>query len=210
MRWGPVLRAGYDAASVMKIVVTIIAVVGAGAAAAFAGALWLGDRKFDRRIDVRVVPVAYAPATAPILMKGKELYESLFCDTCHGEDGAGRVVTEAPDGLYVRAPDITSSKTSLVANYREADWVRAIRHGVDPAGRALLFMPSEEYNRLNDEDFAALVAYVRALPPGPGILSEVRMPMLMRARYGLGLIKDAPELIDHRLPPPATPPPAGK
>jgi cytochrome c553 len=193
----------------MKIVVTIIAVVLAGAAAAFAGALWLGDRKFDRRVDVRVVPVAYAPATPAVLAKGKALYESLRCDTCHGGDGAGRVVKEI-DGLYVRAPDITSSKASLVANYREADWVRAIRHGVDPAGRALLFMPSEEYNRVNDEDFAALVAYVRALPPGGGTLSEVRMPVLMRARYGVGLIKDAPELIDHRMPPPATQPPAGK
>ena len=194
----------------MKIVVTIIAVVVAGAAAAFGGALWLGDRKFDRRIDVRVVPVAFAPATPPILTKGKALYASLHCDTCHGDDGSGRVVKETPEGLYVRAPDITSSRTSLVANYREADWVRAIRHGVDPAGRALLFMPSEEYNRLNDADFAALVAYIRALPPGRGILSEVRMPMLMRARYGVGLIKDAPELIDHRLPPPATQPPAQK
>ncbi|HEX5129794.1 MAG TPA: cytochrome c [Usitatibacter sp.] len=187
----------------MKIVVTIIAAVLASAAAAFGGALWLGERKLDRRIDVKVVPVAYAATTAPLLKKGKALYESLHCDTCHGDDGAGRVVRQAPDGLYVRAPDITSSKTSLVADYREADWVRAIRHGVDPAGRALLFMPSEEYNRLSDEDFAALVAYVRALPPGAGAPGEVRMPVIMRARYGAGLFKDAPEQIDHRLPPPA-------
>jgi mono/diheme cytochrome c family protein len=193
----------------MKIVVTIIAAMVAGAAAAFGGALWLGERKFDRRIDVRVVPVAYAAATPAVLRKGKSLYESLQCAACHGEDGAGRVVKEAPDGLYVRAPDITSSTASLVASYREADWVRAIRHGVDPAGRALLFMPSEEYNRMHDEDFAALVAYVRSLPPGRGTLSEVRMPMVLRARYGVGLFKDAPEIIDHRLPPPV-PGPAGK
>jgi mono/diheme cytochrome c family protein len=194
----------------MKIVVTIIAAVVAGAAAACAGALWLGDRKFDRRIDVRVVPVPYAAATPATLKKGAALYHSLECAQCHGEDGGGSVVTEQPEGLYVRAPDITSSSSSLVASYSEADWVRAIRHGVDPAGRALLFMPSERYNRMNDEDFAALVAYLRSLPPGKGTLSEVRLPMVMRARYGVGLFKDAPELIDHRLPPPQPGAPAAR
>ena len=113
-----------------------------------------------------------------------------------------KVEAAAAAAGFVRAPDITSSKASLVNNYREADWVRAIRHGVGPDRRALLFMPSEEYNRLADDDFAALVAYVRSLPPGRGVLTEIRMPLLMRARYGVGLIKDAPEQIDHRLPPP--------
>ena len=187
----------------MKIVVTIIAAIVAAAAAAFAGALWLGDRKFDRRVDVRVVPVAFAPATPAVLKRGKALFTELHCAQCHGEDGAGRVVIDEPGGLYVRAPDITASRLSMVAAYSEGDWVRAIRHGVDPAGRALLFMPSDDYNRMSDDDFAALVAYVRALPAGRGTLGEVRMPLVMRARYGVGLFKDAPEVIDHRLPPPA-------
>ena len=185
----------------VKTLAKIIAAVVVLAAAAFFGALWWGDRKIDRRIDIRVVPVAYAKATPQVQQLGKYLYESRGCSECHGKDGAGRVVVEEPGGIYVRSPDITSAKVSMVANYTEADWVRAIRHGVDPAGRALLIMPSEDFNRMNDGDLAALVAYVRSLPPGKGTLGEVRLPTIVRALYGAGVFKDSSEKIDHKLPP---------
>jgi mono/diheme cytochrome c family protein len=186
----------------MKIVLGIIAALAAAAAAVFFGALWLGERKIDRRIDVRVVPVAYARPDPQVLQLGKYLFESRGCAECHGADGAGRVVIDdAAGGMYVRSPDITPARTAMVAAYTEADWVRSIRHGVDPAGRALLVMPSEDYARMNDGDLAALVAYIRSLPPGRGGLAEVRLPTIVRVMYGLGVFKDAFEKIDHRLPP---------
>jgi cytochrome c553 len=54
---------------------------------------------------------------------------------------------------------------------------------------------------MHDGDLAALVAYVRSLPPGSGALGEVRLPTLVRAMYGAGIFKDSSEKIDHRLPP---------
>jgi len=185
----------------MKTAAAIIVAIAALAAGVFLAALWMGDRKLVRNVDVRVVPVAYAPRDPQVLKLGKYLFESRGCGECHGMDGAGRVVVDDPGGMYVRSPDITSSRVSMVANYSEADWVRAIRHGVDPGGRALLVMPSEDYNRMNDADFAALVAYIRTLAPGRGTIGEVRLPLVARALYGIGVIKDAPEKIDHRLPP---------
>jgi len=187
----------------MKTFLAIIAAIVAVAAAVALAALWLGDRKLDRRVDVRVVPVAYQQPTPQVLKQGKYLFESRGCGECHGMDGAGRVMIDEPGGLYVRTPDITSARVSMVAAYTEADWVRAIRHGVDPAGRALLVMPSEDYNRMNDADFAALVAYIRTLPPGRGTLGEVRLPAMLRVLYAVGAFKDAAEKIDHRLPPAA-------
>jgi len=184
----------------MKTLARIIAAVAAVALVALLGALWNGERKIDRRIDVRVVPVPYAKPTPQVLQLGKYLFESRGCSECHGKDGAGRVVVEE-GGLHVRSPDITPARVSMVANYTEADWVRAIRHGVDPAGRALLVMPSEDYARMSDDDLAALVAYIRSLPAGRGTLGEVRLPALVRAMYGVGVFKDAFEKIDHRLPP---------
>ena len=89
------------------------------------------------------------------------------------------------------------------SGYGEGDWVRAIRHGVAPSGRALLVMPSDDYNRMTDPDFAALVAYVRSLPPVPGEPAEIRLPMIVKALYGLDVVKDAAEKIDHRKPPQA-------
>ena len=185
----------------LKTVVKIIAALAALVVVAILGTLWNGDRKIDRRIDVRVVPVPYAKPTPQLLQHGKYLFESRGCSECHGKDGAVRVVIEEAGGLYVRSPDITTARVSMVANYTEADWVRAIRHGIDPAGRALLIMPSEDYNRMHDGDLAALVAYIRTLPPGKGTLGEVRLPAMVRAMYGAGLFKDSSEKIDHRLPP---------
>jgi cytochrome c553 len=79
--------------------------------------------------------------------------------------------------------------------------VRAIRHGVRPDGRPLLVMPSEEYNRFTDADLAAVVAYVRQLPPKAGEGATIRLPLPVRVLYAVGAFKDASEKIDHRLPP---------
>ena len=73
----------------------------------------------------------------------------------------------------------------MVSDYNEGDWVRAIRHGVNPKGHALLIMPSVDYNRMSDADFAALVAYTRSLPPVAGESAVMRLPLLVKALYGL-------------------------
>ena len=76
---------------------TLAKIIAAGVIAAVAlvgGALWLGDRKVDRRIDVRVVPVPFAKPTPQVLQLGKYLFESRGCSECHGRDGAGRVVID--------------------------------------------------------------------------------------------------------------------
>ena len=185
----------------MKKTALIIAVILVAAGVALAGVLWMGDRRMSRVVDVKVVPVAYAAADPQVLKLGKYLFESRGCGECHGMDGAGKVVIDDPNGMHVRSPDITPARNGKVAAYAEADWVRAIRHGVDPAGRALLIMPSEDYNRMNDADFAALVAYIRKLPAGRGAAAEIRFPLIVRALYGAGVVKDAAAKIDHRLPP---------
>ncbi|MGT2507818.1 c-type cytochrome [Cupriavidus basilensis] len=158
-----------------------------------------GERKGARIVSVPVVSLAYRD-DAQALARGKYLYESRGCMDCHGASGKGRVFIDDPGGLYVRAPNLTSG-SAVIGRYREADWVRAIRHGVAPSGRALMVMPSEDYNRLSDDDLGALVAYVRSLPPVPGEVAEVRLPWMVRALYGFGLVKDAAEKIDHGLPP---------
>ena len=184
---------------IMKIagVATLFLVVILGAVVA--GALWLGDRKAQRTVLVKVVPVAYASGPAA-LKQGKYLFDSRGCAECYGANGAGRVVIDEPNGMYVKSPNITPG--GVVAQYAEADWVRAIRHGVDPRGRPLLIMPSEDYNRLTDADLAALVAHVRSLPPAPASPAEIRLPVIVRVLYGLGVIPDAAGRINHSAPPP--------
>jgi mono/diheme cytochrome c family protein len=156
--------------------------------------------KIDRVVAVRVpfVPLKHDTKAAAA---GKYLFDSRGCADCHGENGQGKVVIDDPNGLYVRGPNITIGAGSVVEKYNEMDWVRAIRHGVKPSGRPLIIMPSEDYNRLTDDDLANLVAYIRQLPPQPGGLAEIRLPLLLKAIYAIGLFKDSAEKIDHSLPP---------
>ena len=165
-----------------------------------AGAHLLSQRKYERRLDIKAAPVAYV-STPEAIERGKYLFESRGCGECHGGNGAGRVFADDGKSLKLKSPNITRGPGGVVASYTEVDWVRAIRHGVKPDGRPLLVMPCEDYNRLTDADLAALVAYTRQLPPVEGTAAEFKLPLIFKALYVAGAVKDAPERIDHSLPP---------
>ncbi|TFY98520.1 c-type cytochrome [Ramlibacter rhizophilus] len=179
----------------------VLALVLLAAAAVFAG-LQLGERKLQRKVDVRVAALAVQPANVS-LERGQYLFASRGCVDCHGANGAGRVFVDDGKGLKIKGPNITGGPGGVVARYSDDDWTRAIRHGVAPGGRPLLVMPSEDYNRFTDRDLASLVAYVRSLPPAPGDGAVVQLPLPARVMYGLGLIEDAAAKIDHARPPQA-------
>src|SRR5882757_783215 len=73
------------------------------------------DRKLTRVVKVQVKAVDL-PSDATALANGKYLFESRGCAECHGIDAKGKVVIDAPNGLYVRSPDI-SPGSSAVAKY---------------------------------------------------------------------------------------------
>ncbi len=176
----------------------LAAVVGVAAAAVFAG-LQLAQHKMQRKVEVTVQPVA-ARTDAPALERGKYLYASRGCVDCHGANGAGRMFVE-DGGLRIAGPNITTGPGGVVGAYQPVDWVRAIRHGVNPQGRALMIMPSEDYNRFTNDDLGALVAYITALPLAAGKGAVLDLPVPVRVLYGFGVIKDAAARIDHSLAP---------
>ena len=160
----------------------------------------LAQRKLNRAIDVNVAPVAFVSDDASHA-RGKYLFESRGCGECHGDNGAGKLLIDDPGGLRVWTPNITAGPGSAVAKYTEADWVRTIRHGVKPDKRPILIMPCEDYNRFTDADVAAIVAYVRSLPAVQGEIGRIEMPLIMQALYAADVVPDAPQRIDHTLPP---------
>lgn len=190
----------------LKRALLALAVLLLGAAAVAATGWWQAGRKMARQVDVQVAALTL-PTEATAIERGRYLFNSRGCADCHGASGAGRKAIDG-GGMLVIAPNITPSAQSATAAYRVEDWVRALRHGVAPGGRPLLIMPSEDYARLTDADTGALVAYLKQLPALDGEAAVVQLPPPVRVLYGLGLIQDAADKIDHTLAP-ATPVPEG-
>lgn len=188
------MRRGLKIAAVGAAALVVLA-----AAAAWTG-LHLAEGRMQRKVDVAVRPVAWT-ADAAALERGRYLYASRGCVDCHGANGGGRTFLDDGKGLRIKGPNISPGPGTVVASYQPDDWVRAIRHGVAPGGRPLMIMPSEDYNRFTDGDLAALVAYVRGLPPAEGGPAIVDLPLPARVLYGFGAIDDAATKIDHALPP---------
>jgi mono/diheme cytochrome c family protein len=178
------------------LVLVAVVIVGCG--------LLMEQRRLSRSLEVPVRPLAL-PTAAGAREHGQYLYESRGCASCHGLSGEGHRFSDH-GGVRLAGPDITPGGST--ARYTEADWVRAVRHGVAPGGRPLRVMPSQDYNRLSDADMAALVAYLQSLPAAAGAPAELQWPLPVRLLYGFGFIDDAADRIDHAQAPEAAVPAA--
>lgn len=168
---------------------------------------WLADRKMHRLVTLPPLQVTFAAIDGQ-LGHGEYLFNTRGCMECHGADSGGHVVVDDKEsGFFVRAPNITGGGASPARNYTDADWVRALRHGVKPSGEPLQMMPSDDYAQVIDADVAAIAAYVRNLPPADGGGAEFSpWPLPFKALYVFGVVKDAAERIDHAAAVPAAVP----
>lgn len=158
-----------------------------------------GERKLTRTIALAVAPVNVQGDPVQI-EQGRYLFSTRGCADCHGANGGGKtVIKEGP--MLVVSPNITSGANSVTTAYKIEDWVRTVRHGIKRNGNPVLIMPSDDYNRLTDDDMAALIAYARQLAPAAGGEAVVQLPTAVKVLYGFGALKDAAEKINHALPP---------
>lgn len=186
-------------------VAVLVAVLGVACVAA--AGLLLGKQRASRQIELNVVAVPLRTDLAAV-DRGRYLYTSRGCIDCHGADGGGATLVEDDSGLKLAGPNLTTGNPRMAA-YKPVDWVRSIRHGVGTDARPLRLMPSEDYNRLTDDDLASIVVYVRQLPARQGNEhGTIDLPLVPRVLYGFGLIPEAVTKIDHSLPP-AEPVPEG-
>ncbi|HEX9562408.1 MAG TPA: c-type cytochrome [Gemmatimonadaceae bacterium] len=165
----------------------------------------LGGRRLNARYEIPAEgpEVSADPAS---IERGRHLATALtLCNGCHGDDLSGTLLEEVPGVMTLAAPNLTSGRGGSGGLYSDADRVRAIRHGVNRDGRGLLIMHADAYNNLSRSDLAAIVAYVKSVPPVDNELAtEVRF--LGRAMVALGLFDTdgvpliAAEQIDHSAP----------
>jgi mono/diheme cytochrome c family protein len=133
---------------------------------------------------------------ADTLARGQHLFVSRGCQECHGVNGIGHLVFDAGPVIRLVAPNITP--TGLAGRYDADKIAAAIRHGVRADGRALVFMPAEDFAQLSDADTAALVAYVQSLPPSDNHPGAIQIRPLARLLYFFGKFPLTPaDHIDH-------------
>ncbi len=179
------------------LLAVLVLVVAAGGLVAVG--LVMAEQRAARRVEVPAQPVTLRSDAAAV-ERGRYLYASRGCTHCHGANGGGATLVDDGSTKLV-GPNITSGSARMAA-YQPVDWVRSIRHGVGADGRALRLMPSEDFNRLTDDDLASIVAHVRQLAPQKGQeLGTIQLPLPARVVYGLGGIPEAVTKINHQLPP---------
>jgi mono/diheme cytochrome c family protein len=122
-----------------------------------------------------------------------------LCADCHGPGLAGQVMDDDPLFGTLASANLTSGKGGVGDNFSDADFIRALRHGVDQEGKSLIVMPSETISKLSDEDLGKVIAYIKNLPPIDNELPDSKLGPLARIMMVAGLIPDMlpAEIIDH-------------
>jgi mono/diheme cytochrome c family protein len=148
------------------------------------------------------------PTDAASIERGKHL-ATVICMECHGPDLGGKVVFSDPALGLINAANLTPGKGGAGKEFKDADWVRAIRHGVDDQGRALVIMPSRGFYYLSDADLGAEIAYLKTLSPVDKEWADPSLTPIARILAALGAFGEpfAAEAISHSAPRPAAPPP---
>ncbi|RMD87899.1 MAG: cytochrome c [Calditrichaeota bacterium] len=148
------------------------------------------------------------PTDSASLTYGKRLSQIRGCVDCHGENLAGKIMIDNPIVARLYASNLTPGAGGISKEFKTLDWERAIRHGVRPDGKPLLFMPAHEMFPLSDDDLGALIAYLKSLPPVDNPLPTNSIGPLGRALYLMDKIPLTPaELINHSAQHPSTPVP---
>jgi len=177
-------------------------------AAATIGSLYLlGGRRFAARHDVEIGALAI-PSGPEAREHGRHLAR-VHCANCHGMELEGAMFIDGGPFATIVASNLTSGRGGVARRYDADAWVRAIRHGVNADGRALMIMPADVYRNLGEADLGALVAYLLDGDPVDGEHPTSRLGPIGRLLLATGKLRDAFPYyrIDHAAPPPAAPGP---
>lgn len=172
------------------------------------GLYMMGSSKVGGTVELPDEGVMAAAADSATLTRGHYLVDIHACADCHGENLAGQVFAEAPP-FRVVASNLTAGAGGIGADYSDADWERAIRHGVGMQGRKLLIMPSKLYNRLSDDEVAAMITYLKTLPAVDNELPPSEVRPLGRIIAATGGLYTADTEVDHASAHLAAAPPMG-
>lgn len=166
----------------------------------------LGQYRLNRTYHVDPEPIPLL-TDLEVLLEGQRVFRYRGCEACHREDLGGLVYLDNPALGQVITPNLTSGAGGIGEERTDIDLLRAVRHGLGPDGKPLLFMPSTEFYFLSERDLSAVLAYIRSVPPvdnhpAPSKLSSTGFIAMNLTREITFL---PAELIPHDSPPPPAP-----
>jgi mono/diheme cytochrome c family protein len=163
-----------------------------------AGVYGASEVRYRRQYAI-TPPALTIPTDSATVARGAHLATSIGgCVDCHGENLAGNTVFASPALGSVYATNLTRGKGGVGGVLSDVEFQRAIRHGIAPDGRPLKVMPSSDYINLSDADLAAIIAYIKTLPPVDKEMPASTMGPLGRALFVAGKLPILhAERIDH-------------
>ncbi|HEX6269328.1 MAG TPA: cytochrome c [Anaerolineales bacterium] len=126
---------------------------------------FIGNSRLNMKYDFPPSNITI-PTDAVSIEYGKQRAE-FFCVGCHGEDlgGVERWLDMGMLGTLDSA-NLTSGEGGVGREYTtDEDFVRALRHGIDPEGKPIYMPAVSATSHLSDEDLAAIIAYIKTVPP---------------------------------------------
>jgi mono/diheme cytochrome c family protein len=152
--------------------------------------LWLKSERLLAR--VHTVPTSAQlvfPTGRAALARGQHIAQTIgSCVLCHGADLGGRLFEDDGAIGVFAGPNLTRGKGGVANQLTDEDWIRAIRYGVHRDSTSLIVMPSEVFVHLSDSDLAALIAYLKQLPPVDRVVPETRFGPVGRALLAMGTL----------------------
>jgi mono/diheme cytochrome c family protein len=158
-----------------------------------AGGVWLNAQRLMTQRHTNPVANVTVAGTPEQTARGQYLVSAFpGCAGCHATDPtAERPVLDgkldedlaALATLYI--PNLTPG--GRLSRWSDGEIMRAIREGIDKDGRALMLMPSVDYQHLSDADAQAIVAYLRSQPAVPGDTPPPSLTLLGTALVGTGM-----------------------
>lgn len=181
--------------------VVVVALIG------FAVAMLVTSGRESKKWPVSAVAITVTSDSATIA-RGAHLASAIGkCVDCHGDDLGGQLFLDGMPLARFEAPNLTSGGPT--AAWSDADLARAIRNGITPDGRALIFMPADAYHAMGAEDLAAVIAYIRQMPRVDRTHAPLKFGPVGRILWATGKLEfQAARMIDVSEPIPV-PPPAG-
>ncbi len=188
----------------MRVLVKLVLVVIGVAVIAAAGLFVMTNRMLAAQVDL---PATVSPVVLPAtgdtiaLERGRYLIDHAFnCRICHAQDFGGRAEIDNAAIGRLWAPNLTLGEGSATRDYTPTDWARAIRHGLDPTGRRLILMPSEDYYAFSDDDIGSVVAYIRSQPAVDRADAGISVGPVGRFLLATGDVEFAYDKISHAAP----------